>query len=94
MLSCIRSYNNRAAAARLLGFYAVKGSKDPRAAHKDHKKGASGLQTVLVPVTDGKSSGVSRGKKEIKSYLSAASPRLLTTPGRAWKAPVLFQRNW
>ena len=68
-------------AAPLLCFYAVKGRKDPRAIpRKDHEKGLSGLQTILVPVTDGQSPGVSREKEEMRFYLSAAaSPELVTT---------------
>lgn len=50
----------------------MKDSKDLRAVHrKDQEKGTSGFQTVLVPVTDGHSPGVSREKNEIKFYLSA-----------------------
>lgn len=65
----------------------MKGSKDPRALHrKDHEKGASGLHTVLVPVTDGQSPEVSREKKEMKFYQTEEPAQgwlqLLAEPGK------------
>lgn len=90
-----RAHNNEVAAAPLLHFCAVKGSKDPRTVpRKDHEEGLSGLQTVLVPITDGQSPGVSREKEEMRFYLSAeASPELVTALSRAWKTPVGLQRD-
>lgn len=53
------------AAAPLLCFCAVKGSRDHRAVpRKDHEKGLSGLQIVLVPLTDGPW-GEQRGRRDV-----------------------------
>lgn len=69
----LQAHNNEVAAAPLLRFCAVKGSKDPRAVpRKDHEKGLTGLQTVFVPFTDGQSPGVS-GEKEEMRFLAICS---------------------